>query len=561
MKFCVQCKTSFEVTEQDQEFYAKLSIPPPTYCPGCRRQRRLAFRNERALYSRSCDLCKKQTVSFYSSSYPGPVYCQPCWWSDGWDPFSFGRPYDPSRPFFDQLKSLFRAVPLPGIMSKNSENSDFTAHSYANKNGYMLISSGMSEDCYYGFQTKECKNVVDAAFTHGSERGYELVDCEKMYASAWCQQSSTCMDSRFLYDCHGCNSCFMSVNLKNKEYVFRNEQLSKSEYEKKITDIAFGSTITQGALKNEFLSMTRERAINKFSQQTSCENVTGNYLLNCMNVKECFDARDLENSKYIVVSPGQTKDSYDGTYIALGSELFCEVLSNVETAMNQQYCQYSWASSHLQYCSYVMNGDSCFGSAGMKKAKFCILNKQYKEDEYHTVRAQIIEDMKGRGEYGEFFPAQLSAFGYNETIANDEWPLTKEDALKQGFNWSDEVAGKFGTPTKEWTAIPDDIIQIDESILREVLACIDCGKNFKIINQELEFYKKMHVPLPRRCFDCRHMARMHMRNPRTLWHRQCMCDRSGHDHSSRCVTEFETTYAPGRPEKIFCEGCYQKEIL
>ncbi|MBI4599788.1 hypothetical protein HY732_02605 [Candidatus Uhrbacteria bacterium] len=563
-----KCSDNFVITSEDESFYAKLSVPSPVLCLDCRRQRRFAFRNERALYSRACDLCKKITVSFYSPSYSGPVYCQPCWWSDNWDPFTYGRTYDPSRPFFDQLKELFRAVPLPSLISVSSENSEFTVHSFNNKNCYLLISCGLNEDCFYGIQIVESRNVMDAAFARGSERGYELVDCEKMYHSRWCQKSSNCLDSSFLYDCHGCSDCFFSVNLRNKQYVFRNEQLSKDTYERAIAEVRFGRFDEVEMLKKEFTSYVQQSAIHKYATLTHCEDVTGNYLLNCTNARECFDARNLENCKYIVVSPGPTKDCYDMNYCALGSELFCDVLSNVESATNQQYCQYSWASSNLQYCSYVMNSNDCFGSQGLRKVKFCILNRQYSEDEYAALRAQIIKDMRQRGEYGQFFPSSLSPLGYNETSSYDEWALSKEDALAQGFNWCDETAGKFEKPTKEWGATPDDIAHVDESIMREVLACSDCGKNFKIIKAELAFYKKMNVPLPRRCFDCRHIARMHMRNPRTLWPRQCMCDLAqrrvgspGHDHGGRCPLEFETTYSPDRPEKVFCEGCYQEEVV
>lgn len=568
MKLCKKCLTQFIITEEDVAFYAKLSIPDPTLCPDCRRQRRLAFRNERALYSRACDLCKKQTVSFYSSSYPGPVYCQTCWWSDGWDPFSFGRPYDPSRPFFDQLEELIRAVPQIAIFNTNSENSEFTAHSSRNKNCYMCVSALSNEDCFYGFQITESNEVVDSTFTRGSTRGYELIDCENMYNSRYCQKSSNCNDSAFLYDCHGCTSCFMSVNLRNKQFVFRNTQLTKDDYEKRVAEIDTGN-IGQIELQKKGLGeCVRSNAIHKYSTQTKCENATGDYLLNCSGVQNCFDARNLEGCKYIVVSPGPTKDSYDVNYCVFGAELFCEVLSNVDNAMNQQYCQYSWASSNIQYCSYVMNSDNCFGSQGLRKAKYCILNTQYSEEEYNKLRTKIIEDMKNRGEYGQFFPPTLSAFGYNETIANDEWPLTKEEALAQGFKWSDETAGRYDSPTREWGGIPDAIADIDESICREVLACSECKKNFRILKSELTFYKKMNVPLPRRCFDCRHMARMHLRNPRKLWHRQCTCDRAEHGHraeasakAGQCSTTFETTYSSDRPEKVFCEPCYQKEVV
>jgi hypothetical protein len=557
---CKQCNILFEITDADRAFYAKLSIPAPMLCHVCRRQRRFAFRNERALYSRACDLCKKPTVSFYSPAYPGLVYCQPCWWSDSWDPFSYGRPYDPSRPFFDQLKELFRAVPQIAIFNTNSEHSEFTAHSSRNKNCYMLVSALTNEDCYYGFQITECRDIVDATFTRGSTIGYELIDCENMYNSRWCQKSSNCTDSRFLYDCRGCNDCSFSVNLRNKQYVYRNTQLTKDEYKQKIAEIRSGCYAEIARLKKELAEYVQKNALQKYATFTNCENVTGNYLLNCVNAKECFDARNLEDCKYVVVSPGPTKDSYDINYAVFGAELFCDVLSNVDSVMNQQYCQYSWISSNIQYCSYVMSSDNCFGSQGLRKAKRCILNTQYTEDEYNKLRARIIDDMKTRGEHGQFFPPTLSAFGYNETIANDELPLTKEGALAGGFNWSDETSGRYDSPTREWSEVPDDIVDSDEAICKEVLACTECKKNFKILKQEFAFYKKMNVPLPRRCFDCRHLARMHMRNPRKLWSRQCMCDRAGHDHAGRCSSEFETTYAPDRPEIVYCESCYQKEV-
>ena len=46
--------------------------------------------------------------------------------------------------------------------------------------------------------------------------------------------------------------------------------------------------------------------------------------------------------------------------------------------------------------------------------------------------------MKKTGEWGEFFPSSLSPFGYNETVANDFFPLSKEEATKQGFKWKEK---------------------------------------------------------------------------------------------------------------------------
>lgn len=54
------------------------------------------------------------------------------------------------------------------------------------------------------------------------------------------------------------------------------------------------------------------------------------------------------------------------------------------------------------------------------------------------------------------------------------------------------------------------------------------------------------------CQNCRHYSRFAWRNPAKLWHRKCM--------KPGCTNEFETSYAPDRPEIIYCEGCYNNEV-
>ena len=55
-KVCQKCEESFIVDSDDFNFYEKMKVPAPTWCPDCRLQRRLAFRNERSLYKRPCEL-------------------------------------------------------------------------------------------------------------------------------------------------------------------------------------------------------------------------------------------------------------------------------------------------------------------------------------------------------------------------------------------------------------------------------------------------------------------------------------------------------------------------
>ena len=65
-RICQNCKKDFIIEPEDFNFYEKIKVPPPTFCPWCRFIRRMAWRNERALYKRTCDLCQKKYNSYIS---------------------------------------------------------------------------------------------------------------------------------------------------------------------------------------------------------------------------------------------------------------------------------------------------------------------------------------------------------------------------------------------------------------------------------------------------------------------------------------------------------------
>ena len=146
--------------------------------------------------------------------------------------------------------------------------------------------------------------------------------------------------------------------------------------------------------------------------------------------------------------------------------------------------------------------------------------------------------------------------------------------------------------------LPDNIKDVKDDIVGKVIECANaprlkseishqteclkseishtqfsnCTTAFKIIPQELAFYRKMNLPLPRLCPNCRHYERLKQRNPLKLWRRKCMCTGRAcvnslylntveHFHKDKpCPQEFETTYAPDRPEIVYCEECYKQEV-
>jgi hypothetical protein len=342
----------------------------------------------------------------------------------------------------------------------------------------------------------------------------------------------------------------MSFNLRNQKYVFRGQQLTETEYQKKIQEIDFSSFQQFSVLEKEF-EKTKSQIIHKFAEINKVVNSTGDYLLNAKNCQSCFlviDGEDLVNC-WGCEGVKDCRDSY-GFGQPVGSELLYEI-QGIGQGYNTYFSYMTYTVNDCQYLSHSHNVKDCFGCSGLKGQRFCILNKQYTESEYRKLKQQIIAQMKQDGEYGEFFPPQFSPFGYNETEAQNFFPLTKDEALRQGYNWRDDI---FITKGKEIIKeLPDKIGEAPDSIVNEILACHACQRNYKIITQELKFYRAQKLPLPRLCPGCRHLKQLSWHNnPRRLYHRQCM--RPG------CANEFETTYAPDRPEKVYCEECYRKEI-
>ncbi|MCX6705379.1 MAG: hypothetical protein NT162_03545, partial [Candidatus Woesebacteria bacterium] len=288
------------------------------------------------------------------------------------------------------------------------------------------------------------------------------------------------------------------------------------------------------------------------------------------NSKNCFLTKNSENCAYTDFA-GDTnnpnKDSYDISLTGGVSECYeCAVGDHSQLNL---FALFSVKSQDIKYNHHCHNCKHIFGCVGLRNANYCIFNKQYSKEEYEELVSKIIKQMdempyidkKGnKYGYGEYFPIELSYFGYNESCAMEQFFLTEKEIKQEGFNWQNNIQKTIGKETLKPDNIPDSIDEVDENILNEVLKCIECERNYKIIQNEFLFYKKMRIPIPRRCFHCRHAIRIARRNPFKLWHRQCMCDKENHEHKGKCSNEFETSYAPDRPEIVYCESCYQKEI-
>ncbi|MBI4034097.1 MAG: hypothetical protein HY378_00930 [Candidatus Brennerbacteria bacterium] len=561
-KICQNCKSKFVIEPEDFKFYEKIKVPPPTFCPECRFQRRLMFRNERVFYKRDCELCGKNVIALFAPERGRRVYCQPCWWGDGWDGTDYGMDYDPNRNFFEQLKELSLKTPYMSLITDYSTlvNSDYVNHAGTMKNCYLTFNADYCENVAYGVLVDYAKDSLDVNIFGESELCYEAINCGKCFNTFFSEDCTSCTDVYFSKDCVGCSHCFGCAGLRNKKYHWFNESISKDEFERRLA----AANLSSRKSLSETIAKTRDYWLKfprKFYHGKLNKNVSGDYVYQSKNAHYMYQARAIEDSKYCqFITLPSAKDVYDLTEWGAGAELICDSITAGGNSQNIYFCFASWSGAvNTQYCMYTPSCQNLFGCVNLKKKQYCILNKQYTKQEYEKLQERILTDTEkspyidktGRAwKYGEFLPYDLSPFAYNESTAMQYWSLNEEETKKKGWEWQKPAKSSYQV-TMPPEKIPDSIEEVDDSVLKEILACESCGKAFRLIPLELQLLKKFGFPVPRKCPDCRHMERMSRVNPPRLWRRKC----------AKCGKEIQTSYSPERPEIVYCEECYQSEVM
>ncbi len=587
-KTCQNCKNRFTIESDDFNFYDRLRVPPPTWCPECRTARRAVFRNERNFYRRQCGLCKKDVISIYSVSAPFPIYCQECYWSDHWDPLFYGQEYDFSKPFFEQWKKLSDKVPRIALINRNSLNTHYSHLSTNNKNCYFLVESSYNENLQHGYWMQHCKDSVDNAYGTRVELCYETNAAFDSFKVRYSYPAIyNCSESWFLKYCFDCHNCFGCINIRHKKYCIFNKQLTKEEYEETLNsfNLITRTGIEKAAKKVEAFYLTQPR---RFVDIINGVNSTGNYMTDVRNCRHCFFAYQAENCKYSLHILNNIHDVYDVDTAGENAELLYEDLNIALSVYRVTFTNRCWTGHNVCYSEYIDNCHDVFGCISLRQKSYCIFNKQYSESEYERlvsgIKRQMIEiPYRGaRGleyRFGEFFPPEFSPFAYNETVAQLYYPLNKKETIDEGFPWKDYEEKNYRISLLA-EKLPDNVRDIPDELTEEVIGCLhksgcehQCTSAFKITQAEVQFYKIMNLPLPRLCPNCRHEERLKWLNPLQLWHRKCQCageqsenavyqNQTSHFHGvNHCPNEFETAYAPERPEIVYCEKCYNIEVV
>ena len=576
-KVCQNCKASFTIDAQDFDFYKKIDVPPPTWCPDCRMIRRLSFRNQEKLFRGKDAHSGKEIFSMYPPEAGLKVYEDQYWLSDNWDAMEYGRDYDFSRSFFEQFRELMRDVPWDAMSGLRMVNSDYSNNATDFKNCYLCFNGSRNEDSAYCVSFSDSKNSFDCKQADHLELCYELFSASACYKTFWSTETDDSQNVWFSRNCSDLSDCFGCVNLKSKQYHIFNQPYSKEDYKKKLEEMRLDTYSGLMKARDEAYKFWEQFPV-KYMRSIMNVNVDGEFIFNSKNVHQSYHIGGAENVKYSFNLFDKVADCYDYCSWGEGAQMIYESLIVGDGVKNLKFCYECWPSSqNMEYSAHCRSSSDCFGCFGLKKKQYCIFNKQYSKEEYFSLRERIIKHMNEipytdkRGNiyrYGEFFPSEFSAFAINETIVDQCLPMEKEKALSLGFNWREPNPREFQTTIKA-ADLPDSLTDTTDAICKEIVGCMKCQRAYRIIPMEFQFYKLVNMPLPRICHECRLRERVEKFMPPMKWYpMQCMCDyviyknfdKHNNHPDGQCPNEFLTTHIPDGGEIVYCEQCYNSEV-
>lgn len=291
------------------------------------------------------------------------------------------------------------------LINRNSANSEYTNICEQNKNCYLLIESSNNEDCYHGYWLQKCENCIDCSYCNDCTLCYECENRENCYDLNFSQNYHNCSVSSFLKNCIGCKNCLGCVNLHQKEFCIFNKQHTQSEHKAKLR---LFKKYPRAKFEQQFqeFNLTKPQ---KYTEISKSEDCIGTHIKNSKDCFFCFHTKAAEHCRYARHVWRNSKFVMDSDTVGMDSELAYECINTAINSYNNKFCNRCWTVSD---CFYSNECD-----------KYCILNKQYTKEEYEKLVPLIIAHMTKTQEWGEFFPIKISPFSYEETVAQDFFPL------------------------------------------------------------------------------------------------------------------------------------------
>ncbi len=597
---CKWCSKEYPIFDKEKTFLEKRNLDFSELCFDCRFRNMLMWRNEKKLYWRKSDKTWKRILSMYSPEYKWKVYNYDEWEQEWWFA-SINIDFNANEDFISNYYKLFLKIPKPWTdIFRTNENINFCNRTWRVKNAYYSFTSFENcEDLYFSNHISESKDIYNSTRADTSILVYESTFVYNSYKIFFCDNINNSKEIYFSYELKDCEECIFCSNLVGKKYMIYNKEYKKEEYENIKSNLKQNMSSYQ-KLENMVIEYetSKIKILKKWINNIWSENVIWNKLNNSNNCILCHNILGWDNCfNSIWWFPANEKNIFNSYWFwaveNMNLSMWNWPWNNLYFTINIEDSDNIYFSQKIKWCHY------CIWCYGLQNASYHILNKPYSKEEYNELFPKIIENIKNHWHYNDFFSPKHSPFPINDTCIMEEFPINKLREIKNynwwdlenysynekiidldwkwiiyilypeknlsdaiiDFWWKEKINTLWRNIENEITIpkwldkitydkIPDNIYDLEESIIEKAIKCKETWRYYRFIKKELDFCKKYSIALPRNHPDNR-IDKRRQKSPK-LNIELIKCH--------KCKKETLSVY----PEKLWnivvCEDCYNKEI-
>ena len=549
-RVCAITGEKWMMTEEEIGWYRKFNVPPSKYSPSARIKLVMGYFVVFDMwYNKHADT----GAPIISTTHPASgirVLPDLEWFNR--DFISHGQNLQASNSFFDQLYALSRRVPVAATFNYKVPENSVAFISFGDQDSYFVLACKSKRSFFCG-NAHDVEDSAELVAVENVRQSYAVVHSQRIFNCRFLLECYDCINSHFLFDCRNCEFCFGATNQRNKKYLWFNEQLSKEEWERRFAEIDLRSREALDEIQQHFSELMQTQTVWPENFNVNAVDSSGEYIIESTDVRDGYyimrGCRNLDNSCYAFGLPSH--DCYtvcapigaSDCYYGIGQEQCSQVrfaLSILARNMN------------TEYCNVCFDCENCFGCIGLRHKKFCILNKQYTEEEYWKVLDELKCAMLDRGEYGELPPMKFGTQHWSGSGARVLYGASKDECLKLGaVDFPVGAEGSEGpivdsASLHSLDSIPDRIDSIEE-VTGKPYFDPAANRRFSYQKTELELYARLGVAPPRK-----HPTR------RLTDHYHEMSMAVFEDgHCEKCNQQIRVAKNMTYPNrKLYCKSCY-----
>lgn len=497
-RVCALTGEEWEMTEEEIGWYKKFNVPPHPWAPIVRLKQMMGFPSGIAIWKKPHAETGKEILTFVHPDSPYKVIDDKEWFSREFAQDT--RELDPSRPFFDQFRELAYSIPVGARRDDGSNENCVAIDAINSRDSYLVFGANELERFQYGAISFSAQGSVLTTNTIQVNNSFMVNACAELHNCRYCFQNGKLVNCTFSFACSNLENCFGTANREHEKYLFFNEQLSQGEWEKRVGEIDLRSRKVFEEWSEKFLDLVRGEYWPPDFRVEPLEDSWGEYLLRATRNHDAYWS-DTCTDIYRTWIGFEARDVAYGMWSAWGDGAYHSV--DLVKFSNLKYCMRTWRCQNMEYSIDCYDSENCFGCVGLRKKKFHIFNKPYTEEAYYQKVDEIKTAMLERGEYGMFFPANLSQCGYQFSMGDFFLGYSEKELEQFEAPTFDPTVGNVEVPGQVIKAseLPDHLDDIDpEKHVGKPILDEELGRMYTVTPKEFAFYEEKGLPFPNQHF-------------------------------------------------------------